>query len=240
MSPRALVLLLAAVLLAAGCSAPARSSQDGTITVFAASSLRQVMAQLAGVYQEQHPGSTVQVSFGGSAELVASLGEGARADVLATADLATMARAGIPGPAVPFASNTMALVVPTGNPARISSLADAAQPAVRLVVCAPQVPCGAAAARIATAAGVQWRPVSEPNNVADVLGAVASGQADAGIVYATDVRAGTVVQIPIPPQQNTSTTYPVAALTDAGRGFAAFLTGPQAQEVLTDAGFGPP
>jgi molybdate transport system substrate-binding protein len=111
---------------------------------------------------------------------------------------------------------------------------------VRLVVCAPQVPCGAAATRIATAAGVQWRPVSEPNNVADVLGAVASGQADAGIVYATDVRAGTVVRIPIPPQQNTSTTYPVAALTDAGRSFAAFLTGPQAQQVLTDAGFGPP
>lgn len=232
---------VACALLLPACSAPGSGGADAPgIDVFAAASLRQAFTELAARY-EQDSGSRVALTFAGSADLVSQLAEGARADVLATADLESMARTGAGG-AVPFATNTMTVIVPPDNPAAIASLADLARPGVRLVVCAPQVPCGAAAQRVRAASGIDWRPVSEPNNVTDVVGAVASGEADAGVVYATDaIAAGAAVaEVPIPPDANTTTTAPIAALTPAGAGFAAYVAGPQGRSVLADAGFGPP
>jgi molybdate transport system substrate-binding protein len=236
---RAVGAVLATGLLLTACTA-ARSEPDPRITVFAAASLRPVFTALAQQY-EQASGTAVVLEFGGSADLVARMAEGARADVLATADTGTMDRSGLPG-AVPFATNTMAVVVPPDNPARLAVLPDLARPGVRLVVCAPQVPCGAAAARVAQAAGLAWQPVSEPNSVSDVLGTVVSGEADAGVVYRTDALAAgaAVAQIPVPDAVNTTNRYPIAAATGAGAGFVAFVTGPAGRQELADAGFGPP
>ncbi|NUS36176.1 MAG: molybdate ABC transporter substrate-binding protein, partial [Pseudarthrobacter sp.] len=178
------------------------------------------------------------------------ISQGAPADVFASADTANMQKlqdAGLAG-GTPrnFATNTLAIAVPPGNPAGITSLKDLARPGIRLVTCARQVPCGAAAGKVADAAGVRLSPVSEENAVTDVLGKVTSAEADAGLVYATDIKAaGTkVTGIGFPESGSAVNTYPIAA-TSTGRNKAtvsAFLdlvAGAEGQKVLAEAGFGP-
>ncbi|HEX6888258.1 MAG TPA: extracellular solute-binding protein, partial [Candidatus Nanopelagicales bacterium] len=146
-----------------------------------------------------------------------------------------------------FATNTMAIAVPPGNPAGIRTFADLARPGLAVVVCAPQVPCGAATTRVAAASGVTLAPVSEEGSVTDVLGKVTAGEADAGVVYATDVAGagGAVAAVAIPSAVNTTNTYPIAVLAGsrdpglAGQ-FRALVLGPEGREVLADAGFGAP
>lgn len=238
------------VLALVGC-ASAQPSSDGTITVFAAASLRSSFTELAESFEEAHPGTRVVLSFAGSSDLAAQLVNGAPADVFASADertMATVTEAGlVEGEPAGFATNTLQIAVPPANPAGVSSFADLARPGTTTVVCAPQVPCGAATLALARAVGVDLSPVSEESSVTDVLGKVSSGEADAGVVYTTDVLAagGSVTGIAIPEAEQAPSTYSIAALDgstdpEAAAAFAASVASPAGRAVLADAGFGAP
>ncbi|PFG39330.1 molybdate transport system substrate-binding protein [Georgenia soli] len=246
---------LAACGSAAGPPGPAAGSTGGggardgratELTVFAAASLADVAEQVSAVVEEQDPGVTVSISPAGSSDLVAQILAGAPADVLVTADETTMGRAveagAVEEPTV-VALNHPVLVVPAGNPAGVTGLDDSLQDAV-LVVCAPQVPCGAAAADLAGRAGVTLSPASEELSVTDVLGKVTSGQADAGIVYATDARrAGDAVEtVPVAGADQVTNRYPAAVVTGtaapaAAQAWISTFTGAEGRRILADAGF---
>lgn len=221
------------------------SSPSESITVFAASSLRAAMTELAASL----PDVRVTFSFDGSASLLDQLAAGAPADVLAVADQATMISAvdqGLAVEPVTVATNSPVLVVPPANPAGITGL-DGSLTAAKLVICEARVPCGAAARRLADAAGTTLRPVSEENTVSDVRGKVESGEADAGIVYRTDaVAAGAKLRvIEVPGSQRIVNAYLAAATArsgrpDAARRFVAALTSPAGRAVFESYGFSPP
>jgi molybdate transport system substrate-binding protein len=242
-------------LLLGACAAPGPTAASGashnTLTVFAAASLKGTFTVLAERFEQTHPNTTVTVNFAGSADLVSQVSAGAPADVLASADLRTMsqlAAAGlISGTPRNFATNTLAIAVPPGNPAGIRFLADLAAPGLKVVQCAPQVPCGAAAQTVEKSAGVQVHPVSEEQSVTDVLGKVAAGEADAGMVYATDVRAlaGKVEGVDVPEAADDINTYPIATLANArqpqlAEDFVNLVLGQEGRDVLAGAGFGAP
>ena len=252
--------LLLAVLMAAtlaptlaactGKGGAATNGGSGTLTVFAAASLKTSFTEIADRFEAENPGTTVTLSFAGSADLAAQISAGAPADVFASADTRNMEKlqaAGlVDGEPRNVATNTLAIAVPAGNPAGIGSFADLANSGTRLVACARQVPCGAAAASVAEQAGTVLNPVSEENSVTDVLGKVTSGEADAGLVYVTDVRSagGRVESVPFPEAAGAVNAYPAAALAGGGNNAAAdkfldFVAGPDGQEILAAAGFGP-
>jgi molybdate transport system substrate-binding protein len=249
----AAVLLLATG--ASGCGSddpdtPAGSKQT-TLTVFAASSLTTTFTELGKRFEASHDGVEVSLNFGGSSALVAQIDQGAPADVLASADTATMDKAVaadvVAGDPVDFASNALEIAVPPDNPADVSSLQDLADPATKVVVCAPEVPCGAAARKVEAAAKVEIEPVSEETAVTDVLTKVESGEADAGLVYVTDVEAAgdRVEGIEFPESSSAVNTYPIAALArssnaDLAKEFVALVTGDEGRSVLAEAGFGEP
>lgn len=250
-TPRALPAALAATLLLAltACT-PTAANPGRQITVFAAASLTAPFTQIAAAYEAEHPGTTIALNFAGSSDLVTQITEGAPADVFASADTTNMARltgADLADRPVDFATNTLSIAVPPGNPAGIASFADLARTGVRTVVCAPRVPCGAATATLEANTGVTLTPVSEESSVTDVLGKVSSGEADAGLVYVTDVRsAGESVQgVPFPESTGAVNTYPIAALAAStnqalAASFTQYVTGPAAREILKAAGFGTP
>ncbi|MCS5720094.1 molybdate ABC transporter substrate-binding protein [Herbiconiux sp. CPCC 205763] len=231
---------------------PTGPALEGSITVFAAASLTQTFTELAARFEGENPGTTVALNFAGSSDLVTQITEGAPADVFASADDKNMAKltdAALVDPAAPigFATNVLEIAVPPANPAGITSFADLAAPGVKLVVCAPQVPCGAAAAAVEQAAGVTLSPVSEESSVTDVLGKVTSGEADAGLVYVTDVKAAgdAVKGIEFPESSGAVNTYPIAVVKDSkaadvAQAFVDYVAGPVGQGVLADAGFGVP
>jgi len=259
---KAAVALAAASLALTACSAPAASSASGsaasdapaqkkTVVVFAAASLKATFTSLAGKLQDEHPELDIKLNFAGSQDLVAQIKAGAKADVVATADLATMeklnANGSLEGAAQNFASNTLTIAVPPTNPAGISALSDLAKPGVKTVLCALQVPCGAASHKVETAAGIDIKPVSEELAVTDVLGKVSSGEADAGLVYRTDVQGskGKVKGIDFPQSSSAVNTYAVALVkggpeSDGGKTFLSAVTGEPGQTVLAEAGFGKP
>ena len=259
--------LLAAAVLLAGCggtassaesSGPAASSAEQssstepvTITVFAAASLRTSFTRLGAEFEAHHPGTTVAFSFAGSSDLVSQIVAGAPADVFAAADEVSMAEVAeqelVAGRPVDFATNVLEIATPPGNPAHVASFADLARPGLDVVVCAPQVPCGAAAAEAETASGVTLAPVSEESSVTDVLGKVTSGEADAGLVYATDVQAAgaAVTGVPFPESARAVNTYPIAALSGSvhragAEAFRDFVASADGRAVLAAAGFGAP
>lgn len=254
------VLLAAAVavgLVACSSSAPATSSRpsddalSGSVTVFAAASLTSTFTELAADFEDAHPGTAVDLNFAGSADLATQIIEGAPADVFASADGTNMARVVeenlIDGAPIDFATNVLQIAVPPSNPAGIERFADLADADVRLVVCAPEVPCGSATVNLEEATGVTLSPVSEESSVTDVLGKVTSGEADAGLVYVTDViAAGDAVEgIEFDESGESVNTYPIAALTASGaetaaEAFVAFITGETGLSVLAAAGFGAP
>lgn len=242
------LLALALPLAACGGDSDDAGSTD-TVTVYAASSLTAAFGEIAQDFEADHDGVEVKLSFGGSSDLVTQIQNGAPADVFASADTATMDElvADDLTAADPqdFATNTLEIAVPPGNPAGISSFADLAKPGVQLVVCAPEVPCGAAAQQVADDAGVTLEPVSEEQSVTDVLGKVTSGEADAGLVYVTDVQAAgdDVEGITFPESAGVVNTYPIAPVKGAGdlaQQFVEFVLGDTGQQVLADAGFGKP
>jgi molybdate transport system substrate-binding protein len=255
---RAAAVVLGLLLALGGCAAQptqqpptADGSPSGTITVFAAASLTGTFTELAGDFEAEHPGTTVELTFAGSSDLVTQITEGAPADVFASADAKNMAKltdaALTTGDPVDFATNVLEIAVSPGNPAGVATLADLADPDLKLVVCAPAVPCGAAAVAVARAAGVDFSPVSEESSVTDVLGKVSSGEADAGLVYLTDViAAGDAVQgIGFDEAAGAMNTYPIVALDDSAapevaRAFVEFVASAAGAKVLAAAGFGTP
>ncbi|BCW68526.1 molybdate-binding protein [Arthrobacter sp. NicSoilB4] len=236
----------------AGCAAPAGSGNAGkTLTVFAAASLKGPFTALAEQFEAAHPGTTVTLSFAGSSDLAAQISQGAPADVFASADTKNMAKLGsaglVEGTPADFATNVLTIAVPPANPASITSFADLARPGVKVVICAAQVPCGAATKTVEQETGTSLAPVSEESSVTDVLGKVVSGEADAGLVYVTDVRAAgdKVQEIRFAESAQAVNTYPIAAVrTSRNKGLAAAfiaeVTGPEGRKVLGGAGFGTP
>lgn len=253
--------LLGAALVVAGCGSSGSPSGQGssaaslpaeqTLTVFAAASLKNSFTTLGTQFESANSATTVTFSFGGSSDLVTQLQQGAPGDVFASADTKNMDKATgddlVAGSPVNFASNTLEIAVPTDNPAKITSFADLARPGVKVVVCAPQVPCGSATQKVETATGVDLEPVSEENAVTDVLNKVQSGEADAGLVYKTDVKgaAGKVQGVAFPEASKAVNVYPIAALAgsknkELAQKFVDLVTGAEGQQVLADAGFGKP
>jgi len=244
----AMAMVLCAACGGGGRDADGSSIPASTLTVFAAASLRTTFTQLGAEFEEAHPGTTVSFSFAGSADLLTQLQGGAPADLFASADTANMERAAadqlVAGRAVPFAANRLEIAVPLDNPAQIASFADLARPGTRLVTCAPEVPCGAATQRVAAAAGVSLQPVSEESSVTDVLNKVQTGEADAGLVYVSDVKAavGKVKGVSFPEARRAVNEYPIAVLAGSrqpqlAEQFLALVTGPRGREVLAGAGF---
>jgi molybdate transport system substrate-binding protein len=228
------------------------SALDGSITVYAAASLKATFTELADEFEKANPGTTVELTFAGSSDLVTQITEGAPADVFASADEKNMAKltdAGLVGSSSPedFATNVLTIAVPPSNPAGVTDFADLAKPGVKTVVCAAQVPCGAATVTVEQATGVTISPVSEESSVTDVLGKVTSGEADAGLVYVTDVEAAgdSVEGIDFAEADQAVNTYPIAPVADTAdpelaQAFVAYVTGEVGQRVLRDAGFGAP
>lgn len=254
-----LLAVLAATALVAGCGGSSDESATptsgaavtGDVTVFAAASLKPTFTELGAQFEKAHPGTRVRFNFAGSSDLVAQLSQGAPADVFASADTANMTKATdgglVAGVPVNFATNTLTIVTAPGNPRGIASFTDLAEPGHQVVVCAPQVPCGAATARVERATGVDLAPVSEESSVTDVLGKVTSGQADAGLVYVTDAaNAGQkVTAVAFPEASGAVNTYPIAVLNESQNHFAAaefveLVTGPGGRQVLAEAGFAAP
>ena len=219
-----------------------------TINVYAAASLTDVFTEIAADFTTEHPEADIRFTFAGSSDLASQINEGAPADVFASANEKQMDAASehIDGTAEVFASNTLIIAVPAGNPAGITDFASLAKPGVVVVVCATEVPCGAATKKVEKSLGVTLSPVSELTNVTDVLGSVASGEADAGLVYVTDIaRAKGVEGIPFAGSDAASTRCPIAVLkrsADSGqaRAFVQYVLGPQGLAALASAGFGPP
>ena len=247
---RALVTGMALALLTA-CSATASSATPRTdLVVFAAASLSETYAALGTAFEASHPGVTVKFSFDGSPTLVDQLKQGAPADVFASADRPNMDKATsanlLAGAPVLFATNTLTIIVPKGNPAGITGL-DASLDGKKLVVCADGVPCGSATTALAKLLGVTLKPVSQETNVTEVRAKVETGQADAGVVYVTDAKAsGTKVDtIAIKDADQVKNEYLVGVVaasnqSDLANQFVTFVTGPEGRTVLTAAGFALP
>lgn len=249
-TPAAAHLPLLAIVAACALGACSAGEQDEAVVidVYAAASLTDVFTSLAAEFEATHPGMTVALTFGGSSDLAAQIVEGAPADVFASANQRQMAvaEAFVASEPADFAANVLTIVVPTGNPADVTDFASLARPDVVLVTCAPEVPCGAATATLEEALGVDLNPASEEPSVTDVLGKVAAGEADAGLVYVTDIaRAEGVEAIDVDGAERAVTTYPIAALTGgdaraAGEAFVAFILSERGQATLQEAGFRAP
>jgi len=237
---RVRIACVAAVLAVAVTAPPAARAQPpdtqlfspaavptATITVSAAASLTDVFPAIADAFHKKYPQVTVKFNFGGSSTLVTQLKAGAPVDVLATASEPTMwsaYNAGLTSIPLLIAKNTMAIAMPTGNPARITSLRDLAKPGVLVGVCDTSVPCGTAARDLLKLNNVTVTPVTRELDVRSLLGKVVSGDLDAGIVYATDVKSvgNKVTSVVIPTNLNVTTTYPIAMVLNSPNSTAAW------------------
>ena len=262
----AAVSLLSAVSLAA-CGGSASNSSTGTttgsasagasggagkatgkVTVLAAASLQKAFEEIEKTVEKDNPGLDVTFDFQGSQDLVASLAGGDSADVLATANNSTMKTAAdqkLVGNQTEFATNVLTLIVPKGNPKKITGL-DSSLDGANLVICAPEVPCGEATQKLSSALGVTLNPASEEQKVTDVRGKVESGEADAGIVYTTDAAAAKdkADKIDIP-DGGVVNHYPIAQTAEpenpaGAQVFIDAVTGKTGQEILAKHGFGKP
>ena len=255
----AVVCAAVVALVLAACSSSTTTSSggsssgklSGTLVVFAATSLTDAFDKIGAGFHAANPGVTVKFNYNGSSSLATSITQGAPADVFASAapsNMKTVTDASLAsGTPKDFATNTGEIMVEKGNPKHIKSVSDLANPAVKVVVCAPKVPCGQVATAIFKNAGVTVKPVSEETNVGGVVTKITLGEADAGMVYVTDVKAneGKATGVVIPASQNDTTEYPIAELKDApnAAGAAAFISyvlSPQGQAVLASFGFAPP
>ncbi|WP_100811863.1 MULTISPECIES: molybdate ABC transporter substrate-binding protein [unclassified Microbacterium] len=255
---------VAVALALAGCAASPGAEPEasesgelsGSLSVYAAASLRTAFDRISAEFEAENPGVDIlPLVYDGSSTLARQIVEGAPADVFASADeknMETVEDAGLlAGSAELFAGNTLVIVVPAGNPGRVTSLEDLADADLSIVLCAPEVPCGAASATLLSNAGVVARPVSVEQNVTAVLTKVAAGEADAGLVYRTDVVGREDVAAIVPDgAEDVVNRYPIAALAgaadpDAAAAFVAFVLGARGQAILADLqfadrGFGSP
>jgi molybdate transport system substrate-binding protein len=234
-----------------GSSSPAGSaspSVSGTVTVFAAASLQNTFTQLGKTFEAAHPGTHVVFNFGGSDTLAASIVNGAPADVFAAASPATMKTVTDKGDAAGtptiFVSNELEIAVEPGNPMHVTTLQNLSNPALKVVLCAKTVPCGAAAQTALAAGHVTVTPVSYEQDVTATLTKVELKEADAGLVYRTDVKGagGKVDGVNFPEAASAVNNYPIAALSHGpnapgAQAFIALVESPEGQKVFADAGF---
>lgn len=256
---RLLAILFTATLVAAGCGSSDESDEGSagsgtaaaepvTITVMAAASLTDTFTEIAETFEDENEGVTVQLSFAGSSTLVEQIQSGAPAEVFASADTKNMDKLGAEAvDPQDFASNTLEIAVPPDNPAHVESFQDLAKADLKLVICAPEVPCGTATQKVIDATGVTLSPVSYEQSVTDVLGKVTSGEADAGVVYKTDVAGAgdQVAGIEFSEAENAVNTYPIAEIAGSenaatAKKFIEFVLSDAGQKVLADAGFSKP
>jgi molybdate transport system substrate-binding protein len=237
----------------AGSGSPSASkspSVTGTINVFAAASLQEAFTKLGSQFEAAHPGTKVVFNFGPSTGLAEQIGQGAPADVFASASTKTMDQVVSSGDAANptnFVTNTMEIAVPPKNPAHIKKLADLAKKGVKVALCQADVPCGATALKVFDNAKIKVTPVTQEVDVKSTLSKVTLGEVDAGVVYITDVRAAgaSVKGIQIPANVNASTTYPIAPITASknkttAQAFVAYVLSPDGLAALTAAGFSKP
>lgn len=221
---------------------------EGTITVFAAASLTDAFDEVAAAFEDEHPGVAVEANYGASSSLREQILAGAPADVFASANLSNMDQVVEAGAAAghpeTFAHNVLEIVVPAGNPAGVTDLADFADDGLLLGLCAKEVPCGQFGREALANAGVTPAIDTDEPDVRSLLTKVESGDLDAGIVYHTDVlAAGDAVEgVAIPGDDNVVAEYPIAALSesddlDAAEAFVAFVLSDAGQEILESQGF---
>lgn len=242
----------AGLLVLAGCSPadpaePAGGSGAGpSLTVVAAASLTEPFTEMGRRFEEAHPGAEVQLAFASSPSVAAQVRAGAPADVVATADRGladALAAEGLTGPVRTFARNRLTIAVAPGNPLAVRTVDDLARADLDLVVCAPEVPCGRLAALALAAATTRPRPRSYEADVKAVLARLVMGEADAGLVYVTDVRAaaGRVDAVPMARGELVAdyALARVAASTDGdgAQAFVDFVGSPAGLQVLSAAGF---
>ncbi|MEU4102411.1 molybdate ABC transporter substrate-binding protein [Streptomyces tanashiensis] len=233
-----------------GSTAPgsASAAPRANLTVLAAASLTDVFKTAGAAYEKSHPGTKVTFSFAGSQELVAQVAQGSPADVLVTADTKSMdkVKADTGTPAI-IAKNRLVIATGKGNPFKVDELKDLADTKLKVVLAAPEVPAGKYSKKVLDAQKITVKPVSQEPNVRAVLSKVGLGEADAGLVYKTDAEsaADKVAAVEIPDAQNAIAQYPAATLKDsknaeAAAAFVAWLSSPEGQKILQDAGFQKP
>ena len=232
----------------ASSSAAGEGGLHGELTIFAAASLTDVFTELGDQLMADNADLEVRFNFAGSSALARQIVQGAPADVFASANEAQMAVVTDDGRAASrpqiFASNVLQIAVPAGNPAGVTGLADLAREELTIAVCAPQVPCGAAAEDVLAAAGVTAAPDTLEEDVRAALTKVELGEVDAALVYTTDVTAaGDAVEgIDVPEAEQVVNEYPIAALADApnpeaAAAFVELVRSEEGQQALADAGF---
>lgn len=229
---------------AAMATVAACGSSDDRVVVFAASSLTDVFDGIEHDFERGHPGIDVVMNFGGSSALVAQVADGAPADVLATADLATMERAvasgNVTADPVVFATNVLVIAVERGNPLGVVGL-ESLRDGPIVVLAAPEVPAGAYSEQILACAGVSLEPASLEQSVRSVAAKVALGEADAGLVYQTDID-DRLDAVAVPSECQVSAEYAIAPVTEGtdAAEFIAYVTGPAGAAALAGAGFETP
>lgn len=226
------------------------SSLTGELTIFAAASLTASFGELATSFGAENPGVTVKpISFDGSSTLAKQINEGAPVDVFASADTANMAKVKdmIDGTGTVFVTNVLQIAVQPGNPKKITGLADLAKAGITTVLCAPAVPCGTASHKLLDLDSVVVTPASEEQNVKAVLTKVQLGEADAGLVYKTDVTAAAaaVSGVDIKGADRAVNSYPIATLKASknaavAKAFVDYVLSPAGQAILAKYGFGKP
>ncbi|MGW2118946.1 molybdate ABC transporter substrate-binding protein [Streptomyces zhihengii] len=224
------------------------TAPEANLTVLAAASLTDVFKTAGAAYEKANPGTKITFSFAGSQELVAQVSQGSPADALVTADTKSMdkVKADTGAPTV-IARNRLVIATGEGNPFKVDDLKDLADPKLKVVLAAPEVPAGKYSRQILDAQKITVKPVSQEPNVRAVLSKVELGEADAGLVYKTDAdsAADKVDAIEIPDAQNAIAEYPAATLkqsenAEAAAAFVAWLSSPDGQKILQDAGFQKP
>lgn len=258
MFKRTAVVAVLSLTVLAGCgdtgdegSSGTGGSGGGTLTVFAAASLTETFTALGTTFEGAHPGVKVRFQFGASSTLAQQITQGAPADVFAAASPATMKTVTGAGDASGqpqvFTRNRLVIAVPQGDPGKVAKVGDLDRPGLKVVLCAVQVPCGAAAETALAVAKVEVKPVSREKDVKAVLTKVGLGEADAGLVYRTDVKAaaGKVTGIEFPEAAKAINDYPIVEVAKAPHGalakeFIQLVVGEQGRSVLSRAGFESP
>ncbi len=248
---RAFAVVLAQIAFFTACTSGSNTQETTTLDVYAASSLATPFADAGLAYEKAHPGVKVQFNFGASSDLARFVQEGAPADVFASADMSNMDRVEskdlLDSPPVIFATNYLEIIVEKGNPLNISSLQDLENLDLVFVTTSPDVPIGKYTAEVLKKAGVSVTPDSLESNVKGIMLKVASGEADAAIVYHSEVIAsdGQVEGVEILAEFNIVAKYPIGIIKNSAnkkqaQGFVDFLLSTAGQTLLTQYGFGLP